>query len=196
MIDVVALATYAFVMSITPGPNNVMLTASGANFGLRRSVPHVLGVAVGFAFQTMLVCAGLGTLFLRVPGLQTALAWIGAAYLLYIAWKLIGAVAAGKAEAARPLAAWEAALFQFVNPKAWVMAITIAALFMPPQMNPWLASLGIFAVLVVVCIPCATTWAAFGSAMQRFLQSPRRRIAFNVVMAALLVGTAGMMLLG
>jgi len=90
MIDPLPFVTYTFVMSITPGPNNVMLTASGANFGFRRTVPHILGVGVGFVVQLLAVCAGLSALFARWPALQSALGWVGAAYLLYLGWRMLG----------------------------------------------------------------------------------------------------------
>ena len=90
MIDPLPFVTYTFVMSITPGPNNVMLTASGANFGFRRTVPHILGIGVGFVVQLLAVCAGLSALFARWPALQSALGWVGAAYLLYLGWRMLG----------------------------------------------------------------------------------------------------------
>ena len=194
MIDAAALATYMFVMSITPGPNNVMLTASGANFGFRRTLPHMLGITGGFAAMTLLVCLGLGAVFVRVPQLQVGLTWLGAAYLVYIAWRIIGAGAVGKSETARPLSVVEAALFQPANPKGWITAITIAALFVPAHGNLFVAIGVIFALIIAVMFPSMAVWAAFGSAMRRFLDHPARRKAFNITMAALLAATAVMML--
>ena len=189
MIDVLALATYTFVMSITPGPNNVMLTASGANFGFRRTLPHMAGIAVGFTVQSALVCLGLGA----VPWLQVALAWAGGAYLVWMGWKLVGAGAVGDARAARPLTFIEAALFQSVNPKAWVFAVTVASLFMPHDSSPWAPVAAITAVLLVVNLPSITVWTLFGSALRRFLDVPARRRGFNALMALALVGTAVVM---
>jgi threonine/homoserine/homoserine lactone efflux protein len=196
MVDVLALATYTLIMSITPGPNNVMLAASGANFGFRRTLPHMLGVSFGFAGQAILVCTGLGMVFNRVPQIQAWLTWIGAIYLVYIGWKLLLAGSVGKAGGARPMSALEAVSFQFLNPKAWIAAITIAALFMPKTGDLYIAAVSMSVVLFTVNIPCVTVWAAFGSTMRRTLDSPARRTVFNVVMAGLLVGTALMMLRG
>src|SRR5688572_32836591 len=103
MIDPLPFATYSFVMSITPGPNNVMLTASGANYGFRRTVPHLFGVTIGHTAQTLAVCAGLGAIFLQWPGLQTALQWIGAAYLIYMGWRLLGSSGPKSVTSARPI---------------------------------------------------------------------------------------------
>src|SRR5919108_1908299 len=131
MVNPLPFVTYTFVMSITPGPNNVMLTASGARFGLRRTLPHILGICSGFVIQLLAVCAGLSVLFARLPGLQSALGWAGAAYLLYLGWQMLGAGDAGARGGHRPVSFLEAALFQFLNPKAWVMTVTAATLFLP-----------------------------------------------------------------
>src|SRR5439155_26809055 len=126
MIDPLPFVTYTFVMSITPGPNNVMLTASGANFGFRRTLPHIVGVGVGFVVQLLAVCAGLSALFARWPALQGALGWVGAAYLLYLGWRLLGQSDTEARAGRRPVTFLEAAMFQFLNPKAWVMTLTAA----------------------------------------------------------------------
>src|SRR6185312_10694880 len=125
MVDPLPFATYSFVMSITPGPNNVMLTASGATFGFRRTIPHILGISVGFGAELLAVCAGLGAIFNHWPYLQTVLRWVGAAYLIYLGIKMLGGSgAANSRSSSRPVTFFEAALFQFLNPKAWVMTIT------------------------------------------------------------------------
>lgn len=196
LIDLAALGTYTFVMSITPGPNNVMLTASGLNFGFRRTLPHMLGVSLGFAGQAVLTSLGLGALFLRMPQLQTGLAWVGAAYLAYMGWRLLRSGGAGSAESARPLFAWEAAAFQFVNPKAWIMAVTVGVMFLPRSAPLGIAVPMIFAALVIVNFPCLCVWTAFGSAMRGWLEDPRRRLAFNATMAVLLAATGWMMVFG
>jgi threonine/homoserine/homoserine lactone efflux protein len=103
MVDPLAFATYSFVMSITPGPNNVMLTASGATFGFRRTVPHMLGVCAGFSFQLLAVCAGLGVIFTQWPELQTVLKWGGAGYLVYMGWRMLRSGEANAAQSVRPL---------------------------------------------------------------------------------------------
>lgn len=196
MIDLPALGAYTFVMSITPGPNNVMLTASGVNFGFRRTVPHMLGISFGFALQAVVTSLGLGALFLQMPQLQTWMSWIGAAYLAYMGWRLLGAGRVGETRSARPMSAWEAAAFQLINPKAWVIAITVGVMFLPKTADLALALATIFVVMVVVNLPCLCVWTAFGSAMRGLLEDPRRRLAFNALMAVLLVATGVMMVLG
>ncbi len=192
MLDVPGLATYLTVMSITPGPNNVMVTASGAAFGYRATVPHILGIGAGVALQTALVCLGLGALFERFPVLHTAMAWTGAAYLLYMAWRLSIAPAVSGKPATRPISWEEAAAFQAVNPKAWVMAMTTAAVFLPRQ-GPIAAATALVALLfLLINVPCVSVWALFGSSLRGWLARPGYRRAFNVTMSALLAMTAVM----
>lgn len=195
MIDPFPFATYSFVMSITPGPNNVMLTASGANYGFRRTLPHLFGVTVGHTAQTIAVCAGLGAIFLRWPGLQTALQWIGAAYLVYMGWRLLGASDPKSATSARPITFLEAAAFQVLNPKAWVMSLTTASLFMPQDMGLIAGCAYVAAMMLVINWPCVTLWALFGSSLRAQLSRPARRVAFNAVMAVALAGTAVIMVM-
>lgn len=191
MVDLAALGIYAFVMSITPGPNNVMLTASGVAFGFARTVPHMLGISLGFGVQAVLTVLGLGAVFHALPGLQTALAWVGAAYLCYLGWRLLGAgVVHGRNQDARPLRAWEAAAFQFANPKAWVMAVTVGVVFVPASARLATALPLVFAVLVLVNFPCLCAWTAVGEGLRGLLAEPRRRQMFNAVMALLLAASA------
>ena len=194
MIDPLPFATYSLVMSITPGPNNVMLTTSGANFGFRRTVPHLLGISLGVAIELVAVCAGLGALFMRWPYFQTVLSWAGAGYLLFMGWKLLrsSGMSPGSA-AAEPITFWQAVLFQFLNPKAWVMTLTAAALFLPAEWGVIRGSAYVVCMMVVINLPSIAIWALFGSSMRRFLEQPSRRVAFNAVMALALVGTAVMM---
>ena len=188
-------ATYAFVMAITPGPNNVMLTTAGVHFGFRRTVPHILGISVGLAALLALSCAGLGALFTRWPVLHTALEWAGAAYLLYLGWRLLGAGAIKAGEAARPISFTEAAGFQFLNPKAWVICLTGAALFLPADRGLLAGCLFLVPISLLVSPPCSAVWALFGSSMRRLLQHPRPRRLFNGVMAVALAVTGVMMVL-
>ncbi len=192
MLDVTQLATYLAVMSITPGPNNVLVTASGATFGYRATLPHILGVGSGAALQTALVCLGLGELFERWPALHTLMAWTGAAYLLWMAWRLVGAGAVSGKAAARPFTLLQAVAFQAVNPKAWMIAMTTAAVFLPRH-GPTAAPAILAALLfLVINVPCVSAWALFGSGMRRLLSLPGYRRAFNVTMSVLLVMTAVM----
>lgn len=183
--DLLPLATYCFLMSSTPGPNNVMLTASGANFGYRGTLPHILGINVGGAVQTFATCLGLGALFVAWPVLHAVLRVAGALYLLYLAWKLTGGVM-GEAQAARPLTVREGALFQAVNPKSWMKAVTLASVFMPTGLSPVEGALLVTAVGFVIGFPCVSAWALFGAAIRRVLADAKRRRVFNAIMAAAL----------
>jgi threonine/homoserine/homoserine lactone efflux protein len=195
MIDPFAFATYSFVMSITPGPNNVMLTASGANFGFRRTVPHILGITFGFSVVLLAVCAGLDAIFTRWPDLQAVLRWAGAAYLVYLGWRILRSGEAKAGRSPKPLTVVEAAAFQFLNPKAWVMTLTAAAVFLPREFGPLRACIYMVAVMAIVNLPCITVWALFGSSMRGFLASPRGRMTFNAVMAIALAVTGVTMVL-
>ena len=194
MIDWLALGIYTLVMSITPGPNNIMLLTSGARFGFRRTLPHLLGVNVGFTAQTVAVCAGLGIVIEQLPGLQVWLTWAGVGFMAWLAFKLLRSGPAGSAESARPLSLIEAALFQMVNPKAWVIALTTASVFMPKSGDLALALVGVTLVLFAINLPCIAAWAVGGSALRTWLADDRRRMVFNVTMAILLAATAVSML--
>lgn len=183
-----ALLLYAFVASNTPGPNNLMLMASGANFGFRRTVPHMLGVALGFVFLALMVGLGLAGLFLAFPASHTVLKAVSVAYLLWLAWKIANAAPArAEAAAGRPFAFLQAAAFQWVNPKAWAMALTAVTAYAPDQS---LASVAVVACAFgAVNLPSVGTWVVAGQQLARLLTSPRRLAAFNWTMAALLVGS-------
>ena len=193
MPDPLPFVTYTFVMSITPGPNNVMLTAAGANFGFRRTLPHMLGIAGGFVVQLLAVCAGLSALFARWPALQSALGWVGAAYLVYLGWRMLRLESSAERAASRPVSFLEAAAFQFLNPKAWVMTVTAATLFLPQEL-PWFArGLYMAGIAEGVGLPCMAVWALFGSSLRGLLAAPRGRRVFNAAMALALATTAVMM---
>lgn len=196
MFDPMPYATYSFVMSITPGPNNVMLTASGANFGFRRTLPHMFGISAGCAIQLIAVSAGLGAMFHQWPVLQTILQWAGAVYLLYLGWKLLGSREIREAQAAvEPIGFWHAAAFQFVNPKAWVMTLTAVSLFWPADISAWAAGSYLVAMMVCVNLPCIAIWALFGSSLRNWLAHPARRMGFNVAMALALAVTGVIMVM-
>lgn len=184
----IAFVLFAFVSSITPGPNNTMLLASGVNFGVRRSVPHALGVSVGFMVMVLAVGLGLGEVFKAWPALYTVLRYAGAGYLLYLAWKIAtsGPVGAASTAEPKPIGFWAAAAFQWVNPKAWVMAIGAITTYTPAQgyVANVLVISGLFAL---VNLPSVGVWVMFGSALRSLLQNPRWLMLFNVLMAALLV---------
>jgi threonine/homoserine/homoserine lactone efflux protein len=171
------LASFAFVASITPGPNNMMLSASGIAFGLRRTVPHMCGVWVGFALLLMLCGAGVGAVIVRFPALAFALKTIGTVYLLYLAWTMRHALEPRAQSAAmRPLKFAEAVAFQFVNPKGWVMAVTAVSVFVPDLEPRWRAVALMCAVFSAINLPCVGSWAVLGAGLKGWLaRNPRRR---------------------
>jgi len=186
---ILALILFAFASSITPGPNNIMLLASGANFGLRRTVPHMLGISGGHALMVALVGLGLLQLFLAIPWLKPALMIASAAYLFWLAWKIANAAPPGARDATgRPVSVVQAAAFQWVNPKAWYMAIYAQTNFAPEQSGYW-GALAVALVFAVVNLPSVTVWAAMGTKLRRWLDGPGRLRAFNITMALLLVAS-------
>lgn len=185
---VAPLFVYAFVASVTPGPNNLMLLASGANFGFVRTIPHALGISAGFFVLLMAIGLGLGALLTAFPALHLALKIAGAAYMVYLAYRLAGSRSLGDSDtaSARPMTALQAALFQWVNPKAWVMGITSMAIFTDPN-RPFMSALAVALMFAAVNLPSISVWTAFGVGLRRFLADPVRLKWFNIVMAALLV---------
>ena len=185
-----ALALFAFVASVTPGPNNLMLLTSGVNFGFRRTVPHMLGIGVGFTFMIAVVGLGLGEVLAYAPSVYTALKYGGGAYMLWLAVKLARAGPLGPKgeEVGRPMTFWEAAAFQWVNPKGWVMAVSAIATY-TSAVSHLLSVAVVAAVFGVINLPCVSVWAVFGSAMSATLRNPARARVFNMVMAVLLVAS-------
>jgi threonine/homoserine/homoserine lactone efflux protein len=190
-----ALLVYAFVTSITPGPNNFMLLASGVNFGFVRTVPHMLGIGIGFLVLLLAVGFGLGAVLTAFPVLHTGLKIAGGIYLLYLAWKIAmsRSLADGGEAEVRPIRLIDAATFQWVNPKAWVMAITAVAVYPDPG-HPFLSVVLISIVFAVVMLPSISTWAGFGTALRGFLSDPLRLKWFNIGMGGLLAATLWPML--
>jgi threonine/homoserine/homoserine lactone efflux protein len=189
-----ALSAFALVSSITPGPNNMMLMASGANFGLRRTVPHALGVGVGFTLMIVLVGVGLMGLFDLFPILNTMLKVVSVAYLLWLAWKIANAAAPGEGESPRgkPMSFVQAMLFQWVNPKAWSMALSAIALYAPDR--NFAAVLLVALIFGIINLPSTSLWAVMGQVLRGWLSSPARLKAFNWTMAALLVGSLALLI--
>lgn len=189
-----ALSAFALVSSITPGPNNLMLMSSGANFGLRRTVPHALGVGIGFTLMIVLVGVGLMGLFDLFPILNTVLKVVSVAYLLWLAWKIANAAAPDTAGSAsgKPMTFMQAVLFQWVNPKAWSMALTAIALYAPDRN---LAAVLLVAVVFgIINLPSTSLWAVMGQVLRGWLSSPARLRLFNWTMAALLVGSLALLI--
>lgn len=186
----IGLLGFAFASSITPGPNNMMLMASGANYGFRLTIPHMLGVAIGFAVMIALVGVGLVGLFEAWPPAFTVLKVVSAVYLVWLAWKIAASPppAADESETGgKPMTFIQAALFQWVNPKAWTMALTAIAVYAGSRSVP--AVLGVAAVFGAINLPSVGVWAAMGQYLRRWLTDDRKRRAFNWGMAALLVGS-------
>lgn len=183
------LALFAFASSITPGPNNLMLLASGANFGLRRTLPHLAGVALGFVFLLLMVGTGLLQLFQALPGSQWLLKVAAVGYLSYLALRIATAAPATPEVAAsgRPFSFWQAVAFQWVNPKAWTMALTAVAVYAPSQ-SLW-AVAGVAGVFGLINLPCVSAWTLLGQRLRGLLADPRRMRLFNRVLALLLLGS-------
>ena len=185
---ILPLAIFAFVTSVTPGPNNLMLMASGANFGFRRTVPHMLGVALGFVFLAIVVGLGLASMFVRWPWLYDVLMVVSVVYLVWLAWRIANAGQPGAGDAAtRPMSFLEAAAFQWVNPKAWAMALTAVTVYAPESGMP-----AVFAVALIfgaINLPSVGSWCLLGVRIRMFLTSPSRLKGFNWTMGALLIGS-------
>lgn len=181
-----ALAGFAFVTSITPGPNNMMLLASGANFGFSRSIPHMLGIGIGFTIMVMLVGAGLMQLFDAWPPSYTILKFLAAGYMLWLAWRIAhSASPEGMRAGAQPMTFLQAALFQWVNPKAWTMALSAITLYAPGR--EFIAVLWVALVFGAINLPSVSCWTVLGQKLRLILSNPARLTAFNWTMATLLV---------
>lgn len=185
------LAVFAFVSSITPGPNNIMLTSSGIRFGFTRSIPHMLGITFGFAVLLAICAAGIGSLIIAVPALHVVLKVLGSGYLVYLAWKLRGmAFSQSVTGDARPMSFLGAALFQFANPKAWVMGVTGASAFLPPGDSAVIAIAMFCLVFSVINLPCISVWAGTGAMLRHYLTQRKWQLLFCAVMIALTLYSA------
>jgi threonine/homoserine/homoserine lactone efflux protein len=188
-----ALAAFAFVSSITPGPNNLMLMASGTNFGFARTVPHMFGVCIGFTIMVILVGVGLMNLFQAYPLSFTILRVLSVCYLLFLAWKIATASPPSEGSTDRdpsrkPLTFLQAALFQWVNPKAWAMALTAISAY-APESGAFHGILLVAMILAAINLPSISTWVVLGTQLRRLMTEPLKLRIFNVVAALLLVGS-------
>jgi len=187
---VVAFVVFGAVMAFTPGPNNIMVLSSGLTYGFRRSLPHIAGIAIGVALMVASVGLGVGAIFIAYPVLQTILKYAGIAYLIYLAAMIAmsGPVTAGQDNRRGPMTFWAAVLFQWVNVKGWVMAIGIITAYSAVASFPW--NIAVQAALMLVMAALSSlTWTLFGSSLRSFLTSAVAVRVFNVVMAALLLGS-------
>jgi len=188
---IAAISVYYFVMYATPGPNNSILTASGIKFGFIRSIPNIIGISSGHGVQLALVCFGLGSLFTQFPILLEVLKYIGACYLLYLAWKMFGSLNISMTEEkSSPLKYHEAILFQFVNPKAWVICITAVSLFYPENVNLIIGTLFLVIMSTIINLPSISMWAFGGSIIRRYLSNKKLKTIIEWILAILLLGTA------
>lgn len=189
MNQIVALVAFSAVSSGTPGPNNLLLWASGAEYGFRRTVPHVVGTAIGIGAMALGVAAGLGAAIAAFPALAFVMKLAGSAYLLYLAWQVAGAGALNRATVARPMSLLQGAAFQVVNVKAWVFALGAITTFRPTDLPIAAGSLLVAAVMMVVIVPTACLWAAGGGAIGRLLVDARSRRIVSLVLAGILALT-------
>lgn len=192
-----ALVVFVFATAFTPGPNIIMVTASGVNFGFMRTVPHMAGITVGFVVLLLAAAAGLGLIFTAAPALQTALKVAGVLYMLWLAWKVANSRPApsnGDADLGQPMTFWQAVAFQWVNPKAVIMSMTMIALFVRPE-GRVLDTAILVVVNLVFTVATVAAWTGFGVALRGLLSNPRHARTFNIVMALLLVASIAPMVL-
>ena len=181
-----AFVLFCFATAGTPGPNNMLLLASGANFGLRRTAWHILGISAGLGFMVLAMGFGLGGVFRAYPVLHEILRWVGAAYMLWLAWKIGGSRTVSDRDLAKPMSFLQAAAFQWVNPKAWAMSLSAVTTY-APEGSGWMIVPLLAGTFMLVGVPCSTAWAGFGQGLRPFLDKPKVLRAFNVTMALLLV---------
>jgi threonine/homoserine/homoserine lactone efflux protein len=189
MNELLGLAGFALVGSITPGPNNALLLASGLRFGFRRTSCHVAGTAVGMGALVFAVAAGIRVVLLAVPGADFAVKVTGSAYLLYLALRIASSHGASRTVASRPLGVLGAAAFQFANPKAWLFALAAAGTFLPAGLAPLAGGLAVAATCAVVILATATVWAAGGAALTRVVDDGRTQRVVNVALGLVLAAS-------
>lgn len=192
MHELVALVGFAFVGTVSPGPNNAVLWASGVRFGFRRTVPHVLGTAIGMGALTIGVAAGIGALVDAVPAVRIGLKVVGSAYLLFVAYLVLRSGRVGRANVSHPMSVWQGVTFQCVNPKAWIFSIAAVGTFLSPDL-PWPAGVALLTGTIMVIVVCSSSiWAAGGAALGRLVDHERTRRVVSIVLAALLVASVAL----
>lgn len=186
----ISFVVFGVIAAVTPGPNNVMLTATGLNFGVRRGLPHLLGICIGFPVMLALIGLGFGTLFELYPVLHEVIKVVGIVYLLHLAWKIASARGGvARDERTSPINFWQAAAFQWVNPKAWIMGSSALAAYTSLDGNFFVQVAIVCITFLFITFPCAGVWLVFGAGLQRFLRDPKHLRSFNIVMALLLVAS-------
>ncbi|MBB3060785.1 LysE family translocator [Microbulbifer rhizosphaerae] len=183
------IVLFTFSTSITPGPNNLMIMSSGLNYGVSRSLPHVLGICLGFPAMIVAIGLGLGTLFSQFPLLHEVIRWVGIAYLLYLAWVIASTREVGSADTQKPFTFLQAAAFQWVNPKGWIMAVGALAAFTSPNGEMWAEIARIALAFIAIGGPCIVVWLLFGVGLKRLLTEPKHLRRFNLTMGLLLAAS-------
>ncbi|WP_346839652.1 LysE family translocator [Microbulbifer sp. SAOS-129_SWC] len=183
------IVLFTFSTSITPGPNNLMIMSSGLNYGVARSLQHLLGILLGFPAMIVAIGLGLGTLFQQFPLLHEVIRWVGIAYLLYLAWAIAITREIGNAERSKPFTFLQAVAFQWVNPKGWIMAVGALAAFTGAGSAMWADVARIALAFIAVGGPCVIVWMLFGVGLKRFLNEPKQLRRFNIAMGLLLAAS-------
>ena len=184
-----ALSIFYFTMFVTPGPNNAMLTTSGMKFGFIKTLPHLIGIPLGHILQIGLTCVGLGTIFIKFPEIQFYMKILCFSYLLFLGWKMIGSFKLIEKDSGRPLKFYEASLFQFINPKAWSIAITVASGFFPTEENLIVGILFVTLTAALICFPTICLWAIFGNGLRIFIANNKTKKIIEYLLAITLVLT-------
>lgn len=193
--DFVPVLLFSFSSSLTPGPNNFMLMNAGLHFGVKKSLGHYFGVCFGFPLMLLIVAVGFGTVFKHYPIIEHILKIVGSAYMLYLAYKILTShskVQNGKVH--KPLSFFQAMLFQWVNPKAWLMGVSAMSIFILNS-NPLINALILSLIFFLMCLPCLAVWLVFGKALQKILKEDHHRKWFNVMMALCLAGSVALIFL-
>ena len=181
---------FYFTMFVTPGPNNAMLTASGMKFGYLKTLPHLIGIPLGHTIQISLTCLGLGSIFLKYPQIQFYMKIMCALYMLYLSWKMIGSFNINDKSSGRPLKFYEASLFQFINPKAWSIAIAVASgFFFPTKENLLTGVIFVSFTAAIICFPTISLWALFGNSLRKFVTNNKIKKMTEYILSFILILT-------
>lgn len=179
-------AIFSFVTSVTPGPNNTFLLASGVNFGLKKSLPYLMGIMAGLCGMMLALGFGLGVVFTTFPVVYQVLKYIGFSYIVYLAYLIVVSTSKSETAETKYIGFWRSTSFQFVNPKAWIVLASYMATFVPVE-SGLAISIAICAVFLIATFPGALIWAVSGQLLRSWLGEPKRRRIFNVTSAILLV---------
>ncbi|WP_319024736.1 LysE family translocator [Microbulbifer hainanensis] len=183
------IVLFTFSTSITPGPNNLMIMSSGLNYGVNRSLPHLLGICLGFPAMIVAIGLGLGALFSQFPVLHEIIRWVGIAYLLYLAWAIARTREIGSADRSKPFTFLQAVAFQWVNPKGWIMAVGALAAFTSTGSEMWIDVARIALTFIAIGGPCIIVWMLFGVGLKQVLNNPAHLRRFNIAMGLLLAAS-------